>query len=160
MVGEATTKKEMLEKLYNQIADLPIINPKTPDPLTGAPPGQVRCACGKKFIPMSDINYHQTSLVMSASDTECRECLPAHKNFALIVCLKCRAVVAKMAPTQFPGGFRMAANWCYHVAQCPTCCPGIKTSSVLEKYVYDKARGYPVPDAQIVLSENLTNELP
>ena len=141
----------MLIDFYNKIASLPKPDiSKLPDPLTGAPPGQVRCACGAKCIPLSDINYHQTGII-TASDTECKECLPFHKDFALIVCLKCKAVVAKMAPTKFPGGFELKENGCYHVSACPTCHPGIKVSHLIEKYLYDRAQGNIVPDSKEVL---------
>jgi hypothetical protein len=145
----------MIENLYKQISDLPPLSappPHMPDPRQGAPPGQVRCACGKKFIQMTDIAYHKTGLVDAASDTECKECLPAHKGFALVVCLTCKAVVAKMPPKKYQGGFEMLASRCYHVTKCPTCHPDIKTSHVLEKYLYDKERGYPVPEARDVLA--------
>jgi hypothetical protein len=141
----------MLEALYNRISDLP--KPEagvTPDPLVGAPPGKVRCACGAKFISLTDIVYHQTGII-TASDTECRECLPGHKNFALVICLKCKSVVAKMAPGKFKGGFEMVANGYYHISTCPNCHPGIKVSHVIEKYVYDKAHGNTVPATQDVL---------
>jgi len=140
----------MIEDIYKEIADLPPPKTATPNPLEGAPPGHVRCACGKKFIRLEEITYHDTGII-KASDTECAECLPAHKDFALVICLQCRAVVAKVAPTKFKGGFEMQSNHCYHVGTCPTCHPGLKTSHVLEKYMYDKAQGLPVPDARDVL---------
>ena len=102
-------------------------------------------------MPLRDIQYHSTGLLACASDTECAECLPAHKDFALIVCLVCQAVVAKMAPKKYEGGFELKANGCYHVAACPTCQPGIKVSHLLEKYYYEKERGMPVPPIEDVL---------
>jgi hypothetical protein len=148
----------MMEDFYrsmNKMGPAPSLA-AIPEPLVDAPESCCRCACGKKFMALEDVKYHNTGILV-ASDTECRECLPSHKNFALVICLKCKAVVAKMAPKKFDGGFELKSNGCYHVASCPSCCKTIKVSHLIEKYMHDKAQGLAVASVEDVMGK-LTEE--
>lgn len=123
--------------------------PKAPQPklkVFEPPPGHCPCACGKKFIPVSEIKFHNTKFMKGVTDSLCDECLPMVKNFAIVVCIKCRSVVARMAPTHFRTGFVVRAGEYYHTNACPNCVKDVKSTILIEKYFYEKENGFPVKE--------------
>lgn len=108
------------------------------------PPGFVPCACNRKAIPISEVTYTKTSLLV-CSDNLCRECRQATPQYASIVCIKCGAVVSRVKPFTDGNGFVVAPGCFYHIEVCPNCYvppPGkpeekeLKSSKVLEKEIY------------------------
>lgn len=102
-------------------------------------PGQDKdytdCACRKIKIHVSEIQYHWTG-VCQASDSICKECQRMVPKHALVVCLGCKAVVARMAPTVLKSGFRIEPRKIYHTPACPNCKPGIETSTIIEAELF------------------------
>jgi hypothetical protein len=117
--------------------------PQAPKPTYTPPAGTIHCACGKKFIPMTDVRYFDTRHIKGVADTVCKECWPDVKGLVPIVCVKCKAVVSRVQPHRTPSGFAFLKGESYHTDVCPNCRPNVKVSVLLEKYFYDKERGIP-----------------
>lgn len=117
--------------------------PPPPRPTYDPPPGTIHCACGKKFIPMTDIRYFDTRLIKGVADTVCKECCPDVKDLVPIVCIVCHSVVSRVQPHKVKAGFEFRKGEYYHVNACPNCKKEIKSSVLLEKYFFDKANGIP-----------------
>ena len=101
----------------------------------------VECACGKKNIHVSEVKYHWTG-ICRASDSMCSECermLPTH---ALIVCIGCQAVVARIAPEKLKSGFVIKPRGIYHTDKCPNCRKSeensVMVSKILEAEIFVK----------------------
>ncbi len=122
--------RELLEELPKIEAQAPQIN---------APVGMSPCACGKKFIPMSEIKVHKTPYCQ-AIDTICNECCKEVRTHVLIVCTGCKTVVARFAPHVDKSGFVWKASTPYHTPYCPNCQPDCASSPVAEKYVWDQEK--------------------
>lgn len=118
--------------------------PKAPTDPNNAPPGMVRCACGKKNIRCEEIRYHNSQFVKGITDNICGECLLAVKKHAVIACVRCKAVVARIAPERYKTGFVIKPNGVYHTGACPNCRPNLMSSILIEKAVFDKANGFTV----------------
>ena len=120
--------KELAEKLPTVKAEAPAIT---------SPEGQTLCACGKKFIPMSEVKIVK-SRYCTATDNICDACVGNVKNHSLIVCTRCKTVAARLAPHQDPSGFRFEAGKPYHTPYCPNCVPTCVSSPIAEKAVWDQ----------------------
>lgn len=125
--------KEMTDEMKPVL--MPVI-PKTID-LQQPPVGYQYCG-GRaqgctKLIPETEVVYHWTGIVQ-ARDTLCKECQALTPTHALIVCLRCCAVVARMPPHTFPDGFRIEPRKAYHVQYCGNfdCRPDLASSSIIE----------------------------
>lgn len=131
------------EKWGRELLGRPAITTTAPE-LPGPPPGMVDCACAKKLIPLEEVQYHDTPYMKGVLDTICRECQKNVQHFALVVCLGCRAVVARIPPSIQSNGFRFEADGKYHVKHCPNC---VKTpdqlisSPVIEAEIYARVNG-------------------
>ena len=120
--------------------------PELPEtgPLPGSPPaGHVFCGgrpqgCSK-VLHESEVPYHWTGIVR-ARDTLCRECQALVPNHALIVCLRCCAVVARIPPHTFPDGFRIEPRRTYHIQYCGNfdCRPDLPSSRIIEGELHRK----------------------
>lgn len=131
------------EKWGRTLLDGPTITPGIPE-LPKPPQGTVECACGKKHIPLSEVKIHNTQFAKGASDTICNECLNNINTHSMIVCLGCKAVVARVPPHRQPNGFRFEPNGYYHVSACPNCVKppkSIEKSMVIEAEVYARENG-------------------
>ena len=95
----------------------------------------VDCGRCRRRIHINDIRYHWTGIIQ-ASDALCSECQRLAPKHALVVCLGCKAVVARMAPTVLKSGFRIESMKIYHTERCPNCCPGVETSRIIEAEVF------------------------
>lgn len=109
--------------------------PKLPEVV--APKDHVDCACQKKRIHVSEVQHHWTG-ICHASDTICRECQRMVTKHALVVCLGCKAVVARMPPSVLKSGFRIEARKIYHTDACPNCKPGVTSSKIIEAELFHK----------------------
>ena len=99
----------------------------------------VDCGRCRRRIHISEICYHWTGIIQ-ASDALCTECQRLVPRHALVVCLGCKAVVARMAPMVFKSGFRIEAMKIYHTAQCPNCHPGVVKSTIIEAEIFGRKR--------------------
>lgn len=93
------------------------------------------CACRKIKIHVSEIKHHWTG-VCHASDNICKECQRMVPKHALVVCLGCKAVVARMAPTTLKSGFRIEPLKIYHTDRCPNCKPDVASSRIIEAELF------------------------
>ena len=107
----------------------PLLNPK------GALKDYVDCACRKIKLPIQELQYVWTG-VCNASDAMCRECQRMVPKHALVVCLGCKAVVARMAPTRLTSGFVIEPRKIYHTPKCPNCSPGVTSSTIIEAELF------------------------
>ena len=101
----------------------------------------VECACRKKNINVSEVKYHWTG-ICHASDSMCGECVKMVPKHALIVCIGCRAVVARIAPEKLKSGFVVKSRGIYHTDKCPNCCKSednsVMVSKILEAELFIK----------------------
>lgn len=101
--------------------------------------GCVPCAnpsC-KAMIPESEVRTYVTGIV-TARDTLCRDCERLVPTHALVVCVGCRVVVARMAPETLDSGFRIKPLTIYHTEACPNCKPGVQVSKIIEAELFYK----------------------
>lgn len=112
--------------------------PKTP--MEMVPKDHVKCACFKKNIHVSEIHYHSTGVTAGVSDSLCAECMRMVPNHCLVVCVVCKAVVARMAPQTDKSGFVFKPRSFYHTNACPGCKPGLVKSILIEKELFDRDR--------------------
>ena len=128
---------QVMERIIADRGDAPL--PDKPD--FTVPAGTTRCACGKKFIPMGDLRYFNTEFVRGVLDSICKECAGSVKGMVPIVCVKCKAVVARVQPYRFENGFEFRKDKMYHTDACPNCDPqlksGVRSSRLIEKHVYE-----------------------
>lgn len=122
--------------------------PKAPTDPNNAPPGMVRCACGKKNIRCSEIRYHNSDFLRGITDNICGECLKDVGKHAVIACVRCKAVVARIAPDRYKTGFVIKANGVYHTNACPNCVKDVESSVLIEKVVFDRNNGFAVNPKQ------------
>ncbi len=115
-----------------------------PVPPNAAPPGMVKCACGKKNMPFAEVRFHNSPFVQGITDGICRECWPWYKQHTMVVCIKCRSVVARMAPERCPSGFVLRPGGLVHTNGCPNCIKDVVVTFLIEKAFFDHANGYPV----------------
>lgn len=111
--------------------------------LAGPDANVVECACRKKNIHVSELVHHWTG-ICNASDNLCTECSRMMPNHALIACLGCQAVVARIAPERLKSGFTIEPRKIYHTDQCPNCHPEVTTSKILEAEVFYRSLGHSV----------------
>jgi hypothetical protein len=107
--------------------------PKLPEVLK--PQDYVDCGRCKKKIHISEIRYHWTG-ICQASDSLCTECQRLVPKHALVVCLGCKAVVARMAPMTLKSGFRIETLKIYHTDACPNCKPGVESTKLIEAEIF------------------------
>lgn len=109
------------------------------------PEGYVHCACGKKFIPVGKVRIFNTKFVKGVVDTICDECWPDVQDLVPIVCIRCKAVVARVQPTRCPSGFEFQKDHPSHTNFCPNCnlqCKEEgKPSILIEKAMYEREFG-------------------
>lgn len=120
-----------LERQARLLAELPDATRKE----NVRPADHVECACRKKVMHVSEIKHHFTG-VCNATDTMCDECLRQVTKHALVVCVGCRAVVARMAPTTLKSGFKIESRKIYHTDCCPTCRPEVERSTIVEAELF------------------------
>jgi len=123
-------------QLKDLVDKLPPVKPAEPAGIQ-PPVGMTPCACGKKFIPITDIKIITTPYC-TAIDTMCRECCQQCPKHALIVCIRCKSVAAKLAPHRDKSGFVFEASKPYHTPFCPNCAPDCVSSPIAEKAVWDQ----------------------
>lgn len=126
----------------------PVKELKAPD--FKPPPGHLHCACGKKFIPVGKLKFHNTPVLPGVSDSMCDECLPDVKGMAIIVCVRCKSVVARSPPFRFHSGFCIRAGAYYHTGCCPECDSSVegKKLFILERHFYELENKYVGPSSK------------
>lgn len=108
-------------------------------PAVVKPTEYVGCGRCKNKIHLSEIIYHWTG-ICQASDSICKECASLVPKHALVVCLGCKAVVARMAPTILKSGFRIETLKIYHTDCCPNCKPGVESSKLIEAELFSRKK--------------------
>lgn len=119
----------------NKMAELALNSPAPVMPSTPNLQDTVICACGKKRISLEEVAWHNTG-VCRAIDTMCRECREQLPTHALVVCVGCKAVAARMAPCLLKSGFRIEPRKIYHTEACPNCRPDVKVTSIIEAKLF------------------------
>lgn len=125
--------EEDIGKAYEIAAQRP--KPVMGPPVGTPPPGTVPCGRCRVFIPVGMIRYYETGVV-TASDSLCANCAKLVPRHALIVCVGCRAVVARTAPETLKSGFKFEPRKTYHVRDCPNCNTLVKSSKVIEAELF------------------------
>lgn len=108
--------------------------------------GLVTCLCGKR-TPIAQARAFHTGHI-TAIDPRCPSCLRDSIALASVVCVgrTCRRVVAHLKPGKDKTGFIIQRGACYHIEACPSCAPGTKTSTILEKQIFMQKMGIPLPN--------------
>lgn len=109
--------------------------PKLGPPVGAPPEGHFFCSGCKKVQPNESLRYHFTG-VCRASDSLCEECEKLTPKHALIVCVTCQAVVARIPPERFADGFEYEPRKAYHIWECGNCKPGIASTRVIEAELF------------------------
>lgn len=98
-----------------------------------------KCVCGK-IVNISKLESINTGVVMALNDV-CKGCKQGEeidKNYARIVCRKCKRVLARITPAKDKTGFTFKAGKNYHVIECGRCTPGVERCYIIEKVLWDK----------------------
>lgn len=129
---------------FSQKSAPPPLSKLPPLPSYAAPAGTVRCACDKKNIPFTEVMFHNSKFLRGISDTMCQECYRDCRGLAMIACIKCKAVVSRLAPGRCKSGFVIEAGSVIHTNGCPKCITDVVMTFLIEKALFDHANGYPV----------------
>jgi hypothetical protein len=114
----------------------PLSKPKLGPPVFGTPAsGLIPCGRCRRMMPVEKIRYYTTGVCV-ASDSLCEECARLVPQHALVVCVGCQAVVARMAPERLKSGFVIEPRKIYHTDSCPKCKPGVEKSSIIEAELF------------------------
>jgi len=111
------------------------------------------CPCCKGKFKIQEMHrLASTGAVEGAMDLLCVKCARDYRKeleqVARLVCAGCKEVVDMLEPSVEPGGFRIEAGRCYHVAECPCCSSKtLKQSPVVEMILFYKSRGIPYEGA-------------
>ncbi len=125
--------EEDLAKAFEISQERP--KPELGPPAGSPPPGMVHCGRCRKHIPVDQIRYYFTG-ICTASDSLCGECATLVPRHALIVCIGCKAVVARIAPERLKSGFEIEERKIYHTQACPNCQPGVERTSIIEAEIF------------------------
>jgi hypothetical protein len=109
---------------------------------------EAQCAC-QKSVPVTNFRVFHSGLA-PVIDNICPGCRSTAAGMALIVCPRCRAVVARIAPHKDATGFKFEPDKCYHVDCCPVCEPDLiitaqQPTFILEVLKYRKENNLPLP---------------
>lgn len=129
--------EEELARAYQWASERP--SPKLGPPVGALPTGYFRCSGCRKLIPLEALRYHNTGVCM-ASDSLCLECDRLTPQHALIVCVRCRAVIARVAPERFSDGFSYEPRKAYHIRECGQCNPGVVSTRVIEAQLFHRSK--------------------
>jgi hypothetical protein len=108
-----------------------------------------KCAC-QKMVPLSNFRVYNTGLI-NAVDNVCPGCRHGLEKYAIIVCARCRAVVARIEPHKDKTGFVFEPGRSYHLDCCAICEPQVvversEPTFILEMLTFMKMNGQPIPD--------------
>ena len=108
------------------------------------------CACAK-WVPNSNMRILDTGFI-KVIDNTCPGCREAVRGLSILVCTRCRAVVARLEPHKdAKSGFVYAPGKCYHLDCCSTCEPDIvvkqkEPTFIIEMLMHFKRNNIPIPD--------------
>jgi len=132
--GRGPTPEQQLRKYLELVDQLPSAPP--PVLLPENDPLRMQCLC-EKFKLRSEMPLRSTGLV-NFRDTVCAGCHRENKDWATVVCHRCKTVVGKVEPMRDKDGFVFARKRCYHTARCPVCCPDITQTEIVERVLWRK----------------------
>lgn len=106
------------------------------------------CACAKRVL-LSE--FEVLKGLVPVIDNVCPGCRHAVRDFAIIACPRCRAVIARIPAHVDKSGFTFVKGKIYHVDCCAICEPVIvaergEPTFILEMLQYFKQRGLPIPE--------------
>lgn len=104
-------------------------------------PSKTACVC-KAFVPITECHIAYSGYV-NYIVALCPTCRQGLKDYARVVCPKCKTLVLLIKPHKDPHGFSMLRGQCYHVEHCPTCRPGTDKAPIIEKLLFYKERRLP-----------------
>jgi hypothetical protein len=104
-------------------------------------PAKTACVCGA-FVNTASCHVAYSGYVnyVVALCSQCRKDL---KDYARVICPKCKTLALLIKPHRDPHGFTMLQGRCYHVEHCPTCRPGTDKAPIIEKLLFYKERHLP-----------------
>jgi hypothetical protein len=131
-----TEADQELRQMVNALSSLP----KVPHVPTGDE--TVQCLCGRD-VPLSVLTMLDTGVVQARNNVcaDCKEGRREDRKLSRIVCVGCRAVVARMVPHKDVDGFVFEADRNYHIERCSVCSEGLTESLLLEKKIWQRRRG-------------------
>lgn len=133
------TNEQDIEGQFNVMANLP------PAPVVSGPNADtVWCVHCKKAMHVSEVKSYWSGLC-HAKDLLCHGCRLMFPKHALVICLKCREVVGRMAPERLASGFVIEPLKCYHIQACPRCDRSVVSSVLLEGENYFRTFGIKGP---------------
>jgi hypothetical protein len=102
------------------------------------------CMCGKRKRKVDMPPRH--SGVVRFHDNICRGCVAQAKDWAAVVCTRCKEVVARMEPGgKEKDGWTFKRNGIYHVVNCASCCPGLESVEIVERILWRQRNNLPIP---------------
>lgn len=126
-----------LQHLLRTVSQLkplpPAIDPET-ETLT-----HMKCACNK-LVEKAAMRILNTGVV-HAVDNVCPGCRRYADELVSIVCVRCKAVVARMAPCVDKLGFQFKAGGVLHTECCGVCQPGLEKSYIIEQLIHYRRLG-------------------
>jgi hypothetical protein len=125
----------MSEESWVKKVDIMLSRPP-PKPVTLDSSGStIPCSGCRKPMAVEEVQYHWTG-IFRASDALCSECTALTPKHALVACVNCQSIVARMAPETLRSGFRIESRKIYHTDACPDCRPDVTTSSIIEAKIH------------------------
>lgn len=132
------TAEQRLATYLNAISQLPA--PPVPIILPECDSKYMQCLCGNMKLK-TDMPIRSTGIV-SFRDTLCPGCVKPKesRNWATLVCYKCRTVLGKIEPMKDKDGFVFERGKCYHTSRCPACCADILQTEITERVLWQRNR--------------------
>ena len=98
-------------------------------------------ACGKK-VPIASLEEINTGVFRIIGDV-CKGCQSGKqldKEYARVVCCRCKRVITRIKPARDKTGFTFVAGKTYHLSECGLCNPDIQRCPIIEKVMWDRKR--------------------
>lgn len=98
----------------------------------------MRCQCNKLQL-RTDMPLRHSG-VMEYRDNVCPGCRNVDAKWAVLLCVRCKEVVARMEPTPKDpvDGFAFVAGQTYHLMACSVCQPDITSVVPIERILWRK----------------------
>lgn len=101
--------------------------------------GQIICSCPKKkAFPVSQVQIIDTGYlkVIDRTCPNCEKDMP--KDWARVICIGCKEVVARIKPGTNNRGFKIEPYKSYHIEDCPRCNPDKYNNKVVESRLIEE----------------------
>jgi hypothetical protein len=110
--------------------------------------GKVPCVCGK-YMPVAECEVEFSGYV-NYCVALCEEHRKDLREYARIVCPRCKMLVLLVKPQKNKHGFEFKKGGVYHVERCRFCAPEVNCAAVVEMKVFYNARNIPYPPGDLL----------